>query len=313
MTTCAICPHRSAPDGEQLCLVHSGELRGWIAEIPQQARMLQREFLAPAGAPGHGRLGSTGRATAPVPVDLRVLVLLGPGRYDPTGLDDDGQAPITATLGAWAGHIAYSYPAAYRDHHDTARTEPCDQAWPTHGETITGWCAWLTAYLPYALTLPLAAELHRALGDLARRLRTLTHSEPHDDPRAAACPACGGFALVRTDGRWHIHCLNCGHKMTPDDYDQHATRYLADHQAATGHLREDQSMTTARVPVRVLLTIGDQAEIVADVPPAERAEPERYPLAEISEATGVPAARLPGTRLTALVGDDHRLSGWQRA
>ncbi|MFI8531082.1 hypothetical protein ACIGMX_12615 [Streptomyces aquilus] len=73
-------------------------------------------------------------------------------------------------------------------------------------------------------------------------------------------------------------------------------------------------MTTDRVSVTVLLTIGDQAEIVAtDVPAAERAEPERYPLAEISEATGVPAARLPGTRLTAVVGDDDRLSGWQRA
>ncbi|MFI8531083.1 hypothetical protein ACIGMX_12620 [Streptomyces aquilus] len=235
MTACAVCP-RTAPDGEHLCPVHAGELRAWLAEIPQQATLLA-EFLVPAGGAVQGRLGGTGRATAPVPVDLRVLVLLGPGHYDPTGPDDDGQAPIVATLGAWAGHIAYTHPATHRDAHGTAHTVPCEQAWPTHGGTITGWCAWLTAYLPYALTLPTAAELHRALGDLVRHLRGLTHSQPHDHPRAAPCPACDTCTLVRTDGRWHIHCLSCGHQMTPDDYDQHATRYLAARQTGTdqGH------------------------------------------------------------------------------
>ncbi|MFF8406926.1 hypothetical protein ACF06P_35525 [Streptomyces sp. NPDC015684] len=72
-------------------------------------------------------------------------------------------------------------------------------------------------------------------------------------------------------------------------------------------------MTTERVTVRVLLLFGDQAEIVADVPPEERAEPERYPAADIAAAAGVPVAELPGVRLTAEVGDDGRLSGWQRA
>ncbi|NUP19857.1 MAG: hypothetical protein HOZ81_28015 [Streptomyces sp.] len=238
MTACAVCP-RTAPDGERLCPVHANELHGWLAEIPAQCRLLADEFLVPAGRPGQGRLGGTGRADAPVPVDLRVLALLGPGRYDPTGPDDDGQAPVTATLGAWAGHIAYQYPAAARDPYGTARTQPCEQAWPTHGETITGWCTWLTAYLPYTLTLPLAAELHRALDDLVRHLRRLTHSEPAQHPRAAPCPACDLFTLVRTDGRWHIHCLNCGHQMTPDDYDQHATHYLAARQAAQDHTSPD--------------------------------------------------------------------------
>ncbi|WP_328439354.1 hypothetical protein OHA71_23740 [Streptomyces sp. NBC_00444] len=68
-----------------------------------------------------------------------------------------------------------------------------------------------------------------------------------------------------------------------------------------------------RVNVRVLLLFGDQAEIVADVPPEERAEPQRYPAAEIAEALGVPASELPGMRLTAEVGGDDRLSGWGRA
>jgi hypothetical protein len=225
MTTCGVCP-RTAPDGQHLCLVHTGELRGWLTEIPVQARLLAEEFVVPSGRPAQGRLGGTGHATAPVPVDLRVLVLLGPGRYDPEGPDDDGQAPIVATLGAWAGHIAYQYPATHRDPYGTAYTRPCEQAVPRRGETIPGWCAWLSAYLPYALTLPLAADLHRALDTLVRRLRTLTHSTPKQHPRAAPCPVCDLCTLVRTDGRWHIHCLDCGHQMTPDRYDQHAATFL---------------------------------------------------------------------------------------
>lgn len=72
-------------------------------------------------------------------------------------------------------------------------------------------------------------------------------------------------------------------------------------------------MTIERVTVRVLLLLGDQAEIVADVPPAERDEPARYPAADIATAVGVPVSDLPGRRLTADVGDDHRLTGWQLA
>jgi hypothetical protein len=71
-------------------------------------------------------------------------------------------------------------------------------------------------------------------------------------------------------------------------------------------------MTT--VTVQVLLLFGDQAEIVAaDVPPEERAEPERYPAAEIAAAVGVPVSDLPGMRLAADVGDGGRLSGWRPA
>jgi hypothetical protein len=70
-------------------------------------------------------------------------------------------------------------------------------------------------------------------------------------------------------------------------------------------------MTTERVPVRVLLLFGDQAEIVADVPPEKRAEPERYPAADIAAATGIAVEQLAGAKLTAEVGDSGRLSGWQ--
>ncbi|MET9815308.1 hypothetical protein [Streptomyces sp. NPDC006355] len=68
-----------------------------------------------------------------------------------------------------------------------------------------------------------------------------------------------------------------------------------------------------RVTVKVLLLFGDQAEIVADAPPAERSEPARYPAADIAAAVGVGVSDLPGTRLTADVGEDDRLSGWQLA
>nr|WP_234329553.1 MULTISPECIES: hypothetical protein [Streptomycetaceae] len=71
-------------------------------------------------------------------------------------------------------------------------------------------------------------------------------------------------------------------------------------------------MSDERVRVRVLLLVGDEAEIVADVRPEERAEPQRYPVEEIAEAAGVPRGELPGVVLTAVVGAGDRLHGWQR-
>lgn len=76
---------------------------------------------------------------------------------------------------------------------------------------------------------------------------------------------------------------------------------------------EGKEPMSERVRVRVLLLYGDQAEIVADVPPAERAEPERYPADEIARAVGLPAKELPGRVLTADVGPRDRLSGWELA
>ncbi|MEV6614250.1 hypothetical protein AB0N31_10580 [Streptomyces sp. NPDC051051] len=230
MTACAICP-RTAPDGQYACARCADDLRGWLAELPGQARLLGAEFLTPGQAPTRGRLGGTGRAHAPLPVDLRVLTLLGPGRYDPTGPDDDGTAPIAAILAAWAGHIAYLYPAAGRDAHGTAHVRPCEQAVPHQGPTITGWCTWLTAYLPYTLTQPVVAGLHDALGELVHRIRGLTHATPHRHPKAAPCPECDAFALVAVDGQWGITCTACGHHLEPLAYDAHAAAYYTAHQS----------------------------------------------------------------------------------
>ncbi|MEH0547305.1 hypothetical protein QA802_30730 [Streptomyces sp. B21-105] len=232
MTACTVCP-RTAPDGHHLCPLCADDIRGWLAELPHQTELLQ-EFLTPSAAAPQGRTGGTGRAHAPLPVDLRVLVLLGPGHPGPVGDPDDDTdttVPIRALLAGWAGHIAYTYPAVHRDPHGTAHTRPCEHAQPARAD-IAAWCAWLTAYLPYALTLPAAAGLHHQLGDLLHRIRSLTHTEPRSHPRAAPCPQCDEFALVRTDGRWHIHCTDCGHTLTPDAYGQHAAAFLHTTQTA---------------------------------------------------------------------------------
>ncbi|MGW0599940.1 hypothetical protein ACWD11_22690 [Streptomyces sp. NPDC002776] len=232
MSTCTTCP-RSAADHHHLCQLHAGELRAWLAELPGLAELLA-EFLASAGAPVQGRLGSTGRAHAPAPVDLRVLALLGPGHADTVGPDDDGTVPILVLLYSWAGYIAYSYPAVHRDLYGTQHTAPCEQARPRRGDSITGWCVWLTAYLPYVLAHPWAGELHRQLGDLIARLRDLTHSTPHEHPiTVAACPTCNHFALARIDGHDGVTCQACGHHLDPEAYREHAARILDAHQTAT--------------------------------------------------------------------------------
>jgi len=58
-----------------------------------------------------------------------------------------------------------------------------------------------------------------------------------------------------------------------------------------------------RVPVRVLLVFGDQAEIVT--PDRAADDPERVPVERITADTGLPAAELPGARLVAVVEDGH--------
>lgn len=224
MSSCTIC-HRATETGHHACPRHTAELRAWLSELPAQALLLQ-QFLTPAGAPAAGRLGGTGRAHAPVPVDLRVLTLIAPGHADPQSPDDDGTVPILAFLGAWAGHIAYTYPSAARDSYGTAHVRPCEQAWPRHGETVTGWCIWLTRYLPYAAAHPWIGDLHRQLDDLIARVRDLTHAVPHKHSKGAPCPNCGAFGLVAIDGQWGITCETCGHYLEPEAYAEHSVAFL---------------------------------------------------------------------------------------
>ncbi|HEY8985422.1 MAG TPA: hypothetical protein VIU15_38360 [Streptomyces sp.] len=232
MNTCALCP-QPAPEDTYACPGCLDEIRGWLAELPQQAQLLADEFLVPGASPAQGRIGGTGRAHSPVPVDLRVLVLLGAGHVVPTGApedDTDSTVPIPAFVIGWARYLATTYPAVHRDRHGTTRIQPCDQPWPTAPD-LTGWCAWITAYLPWAAQHTWIADLHRQLDALLRRVRDLTHTTPHTHTYAAPCPDCDGFGLVRTDGHWHIRCTLCGHHLTPDAYDAHAADVYAAYSA----------------------------------------------------------------------------------
>lgn len=56
-------------------------------------------------------------------------------------------------------------------------------------------------------------------------------------------------------------------------------------------------MATKRITVRNPLLFGDQAEIVADVPPAQRGELERHPASVIAASVGVSVSDLPNVRL----------------
>jgi hypothetical protein len=231
--TCTICPN-TAPEGEHLCPLCTDDLRGWLAELAHQARLLEA-FLVPGASPAAGRTGGTGRAHAPLPVDLRVLALLGPGSLDaPADPEEPEDLPIRTRLAGWAGRIAYSYRAARTDQAGTQYVTRCTQAVPRRGATIPGWCAWLTAYLPYTVTRPWAADLHRQIGDLVHRLRDLTQSTARTHAFAAPCPSCEACALTRTDGQWHIRCQLCDHQLTPEEYDQHVAEVLqAQHDADT--------------------------------------------------------------------------------
>ncbi|RLU81210.1 hypothetical protein CTZ27_33210 [Streptomyces griseocarneus] len=70
-------------------------------------------------------------------------------------------------------------------------------------------------------------------------------------------------------------------------------------------------MPEGRVRVRVVLLIGEQAEIAADTPDA--LAPERYPAAAVAAEAGVEVKDLAGLRLTAQVGDGGRLFGFRLA
>jgi hypothetical protein len=85
--------------------------------------------------------------------------------------------------------------------------------------------------------------------------------------------------------------------------DEARLRALIDHERMDG--------MSEIVKVKVLLLVGDEAEVVADVPDPDA--PVRYSAGEIAGAVGRPVGELPGTRLVAEADERGRLSGWRLA
>lgn len=64
-----------------------------------------------------------------------------------------------------------------------------------------------------------------------------------------------------------------------------------------------------RVPCRVLLLYGDEAEITTGE--RDHSDPERVPAAQIAADTGIPRDELPGAELVAVV-EDGQLVRFER-
>ena len=218
---CAVC-HGRMPDATDLyaCEACGYRLRCMLRELPKHVPLLEALLRPGSGLPGRG---GAGRAHSPMPVRPDVLDLLGPGHVvvleDPHG-DQSAGVPITPLLYGWARYIAYNHPAVGRDRHGTVQVQPCDGA-HSRGGTVAAWCSWLIAYLPYAVTQPWVDEMYRQLEELLDRVRAKTGTRPGRSRKDAPCPACSCFALVETDGEWHIMCEACAHKLTRAEYARH--------------------------------------------------------------------------------------------
>lgn len=228
-STCLTCHGRMPQASDRyLCGGCQYQLRMWLREIARSLPILQ-DLLRPETGPA--QRGGSGRAHAPLPLNVDILSYIGPGHsvplVDPHG-DQTAGIPISATLYAWARYLATEYPAIYRDQHGQARIGPCDGA-QTHARTggsITSWCAWLTAYLPYAVTRPWCDSLYEQVQDVVDRIRRITHTEPRVEVKDAPCPGCYAYALVEKEDEWHIRCLMCAVRLTPVQYIEHRAQVM---------------------------------------------------------------------------------------
>jgi hypothetical protein len=223
VTACTICHAPAGDDAPGACTACQYRLDYVLQQLAAQEPLLRAQ-LAPYRSPSTGtRFG--GAAHPPLPVDVRVLDLLA--RHwepDPDG-QDEGGIPIGPLLVGWCHRLADSYPAVSRHGGTAYITAGCDPLPRTAGG-IPGWTAWLRAYIPYAAAWDRAAELWAAMEDALHRARAITGTQPRTRPRWAPCPACQAFALVATDGDYHVRCQACGHRLTPEEYAAHAAQTL---------------------------------------------------------------------------------------
>lgn len=222
-TTCAVC-HRHAPAGHYLCDACQYRMHSYLREIPRHLPLL-RDMLRPDTGPA--QRGGSGRAHSPLPVDIRVLDLLGPGHVvpldDPHG-DQTGGVPVGPLLVGWARYIASEIPSVHRDEHGTVRIQPCNGPWSRRGTDVPAWCTWLQAYLPYAARQSWAEVMYEQLEDMVHRIRRLTRLRPGSRPMDAPCPGCNRFGLQERDDELEISCSRCSARLTRAQY--------ADHRAA---------------------------------------------------------------------------------
>jgi hypothetical protein len=66
-----------------------------------------------------------------------------------------------------------------------------------------------------------------------------------------------------------------------------------------------------RIRARVLLLIGDEAELTTEHRGAE--DPEHVPVSRLVAETGIPRARLVGADVVAVIGDEGELERYERA
>lgn len=211
---CVCCLRRTAVPHTLACRTCAGEIVTALEELPHLALLLLL-LREPGGRPATGSRGG-GRAHAPLPVREDVLTILGPGNphtHAPEDPDANGVIPLMALLSGWAWFIAYEHRAGWRDQHGTVQVATAVPAPRRH--TVAGWCTWLRAYTPFALTQPWAATLHDQLTALVARCERMTGPTHQRIPVAAPCPSCDTYALVpRLDGRG-ARCESCGDESSP--------------------------------------------------------------------------------------------------
>lgn len=211
MTTCALC-RRPDPSGAHACAACQADLHTALTELRHQLPLL-RATLAPGASPRAGT-SAGGRATAPLPVRLDVLSLLGPAapgvvRGQPA--DQHGPAPLVGVLRDWA------YAVADEQHKRRPAAVPA-----TAAETYTDY---LRDHLPWICHRDWVHEFAGEVRELLGVVRGITCSEPRTRVLPAPCP-CGAFGLTQRDWSDVVACSVCDRHMTRQAYDQHAATVL---------------------------------------------------------------------------------------
>lgn len=233
MPVCVVCQH-NLPDYSQVCQGCRARLAADLAELPAliaeattltvphwEWRHVGAELgcarrvkvltwrTPPAGPTGSpGRVRVTGTRTAPLPVSVELLNLVGPGSpsvTDPHG-DQIGELPprwwLLTVAEDWAEQLGYTL---------RART------------TVAALARWLGNHLDWACDhneaiADFAGELRRQRGIL-RNAAGLVAPRP-ELCEGVACPKCDLRALYRQPSSEFIHCGTCPNLLTQEEYDQ---------------------------------------------------------------------------------------------